>query len=234
MGGSADEKAPAGELLETSPFAGDLDAELAAGPRRGLSRLTLVLGAGVVLVVGVILGIQAQKALGGQGGTAGDPAAAMRQGVAGGYGPGGQGGFGPGGQGGFGPGGQGGFGPGGQGGFGPGGQGGYGPGSGGYGNGGNNGNGGFGGFGGRQQGGQGAQGGVTFGTVQRVEGGKVYLQQPDGTVVTVNTTGQTTVRVSKQGKVTDLTSGGTVVVQGTKGADGSITATAINEGGGRR
>ncbi|GAA3090428.1 hypothetical protein [Streptosporangium carneum] len=202
MGGRADEKAGTEELLETSPFAGDLEEELAAGPRHRPSTLTLVLGAGVTLVVGVILGIQAQKAMGDQGGTSGAPAA-MRQGMAG---PGGYGG-----------------GPGG-----PGGPGGYG------------------GFGGRQQGGQGNQGnqggqgnaggmgGVTFGTVQRVEGGKVYLQRSDGTVVTVNTTGRTTVRVSREGKVTDLRSGGTVVVQGTGGEDGSITATTISEGGGRR
>ncbi|MEV7007360.1 hypothetical protein [Streptosporangium sp. NPDC051022] len=201
-----DEKAQGGELLESSPFKGDLDSALAAPPRRRLSTLTLVLGAGVMLVAGVILGIQAEKALGG-GGQGAMPGAMMRQGTAG---PGGYGGYG----GGQGPGGYGG---------------------------------GYGGFGGRQrdggqdtqngqggQGNQGARGGMTFGTVQKVEGTKVYVQQPDGTVVTVNTTGQTAVRVSKEGKVADLRSGGTVVVQGARGEDGSITATSINEGGGRR
>ncbi|MFF4412325.1 hypothetical protein ACFYY8_07310 [Streptosporangium sp. NPDC001559] len=195
MGDGADDRTPARELLETSPFKGDLDGELAAGRRRGISRLTLVLGAALALVVGVIVGIQAQKAL---GGPTGDRAAAVRQGP-GGYGaPGGYGGRGAFGQGG----GQGG---------------GQGNGQGGFGNG--------------QRGGQ---GGVTVGTVQKVEGGKVYLKQQDGTVVTVNTTDQTSVRISKQGEVGDLTTGGTVVVQGAKGEDGSVTATAINEGGARR
>ncbi|MFD0888393.1 hypothetical protein ACFQ08_27995, partial [Streptosporangium algeriense] len=87
---------------------------------------------------------------------------------------------------------------------------------------------------GNGQGGLGGQRGVTVGTVQKVEGGKVYLQQQDGTVVTVKTTDRTSVRISKQGKVGDLTTGGTVVVQGAKGADGTVTATAINEGGVRR
>ncbi|MEU1734283.1 hypothetical protein [Streptosporangium sp. NPDC020145] len=196
MGDGADDRTPARELLETSPFKGDLDGELAAGRKRGISRLTLVLGAALALVVGVIVGIQAQKAF---GGPTGDRTAAMRQGP-GGYGaPGGYGG-----------------------------RGGFGGQSSGQGNGQGSGQGGFG------NGQRGGQGGVTVGTVQKVEGGKVYLQQQDGTVVTVNTTDQTNVRISKQGKVGDLTTGGTVVVQGAKGADGSVTATAINEGGVRR
>ncbi|MER7128084.1 hypothetical protein [Streptosporangium saharense] len=174
MGDGADDKAPARELLESSPFKGDLDGELAAGGGRGISRLTLVLGAALALVVGVIVGIQAQKAL---GAPTGDRANAVRQGP-GGYGA----------------------------------PGGYGQ---------------RGGFGG-------GQGGMTVGTVQKVEGGKVHLQQQDGTVVTVNTTDETKVRISKEGKVTDLTRGGTVVVQGAKGEDGSVTATSISEGGGRR
>jgi hypothetical protein len=42
------------------------------------------------------------------------------------------------------------------------------------------------------------------------------------------------VRLAKEGKVTDLKPGGTVSVQGAKADDGSVTATMINEGGGRR
>jgi hypothetical protein len=53
------------DLLEISPFGDDLQAELAAQPvRRGPSRLTLSFGAGVVLVVGVLAGIEAQKTFG--------------------------------------------------------------------------------------------------------------------------------------------------------------------------
>ncbi|MGJ6963525.1 hypothetical protein ACSDR0_16600 [Streptosporangium sp. G11] len=190
MGGNADETVPAGRPLESSPFQGDLDSELAARPPRRLSTLTLVLGAGVMLVAGVIVGIQAQKAMGGPSGV---PAAAMRQGGAG---------------------------PGGFGGFGGGQQGGQGPQE---------------GRGGQEAGqGGGGRGGMTVGTVRRVEGGKVYVQTADGSVVTVNTTDETSVRVAKEGKVTDLKPGGAVVVRGATADDGSVTATAINEGAGRR
>jgi hypothetical protein len=84
-------------LLEVSPFDGDLEAELAAQPaRRGPSKLTLVFGAGVVLVAGVFAGIEAQKTFGSPAATsfaagAGN-AGAARGGQAGG--PGGGGGFG--------------------------------------------------------------------------------------------------------------------------------------------
>lgn len=203
MGGNADETVPAGRPLESSPFRGDLDSELAARPPRRLSTLTLVLGAGVMLVAGVIVGIQAQKTMGGPSGV---PAAARQ----GGAGPGGFGG----------PGGSGGFG-----GFGGGQQGGQGR------QGGQEGQAGPGGQGGQ---GGGGRGGMTVGTVQRVEGGKVYVQTADGSVVTVNTTDETSVRVTKEGKVTDLKPGGAVVVRGAAADDGSVTATAINEGAGRR
>ncbi|SDI11003.1 hypothetical protein SAMN05421505_13436 [Sinosporangium album] len=59
------------KVLETSPFAGDLDASLRARPRNGASKITLALGAGVVLVAGVLLGIQAQKNFGTTSSTAG-------------------------------------------------------------------------------------------------------------------------------------------------------------------
>ncbi|MEU6743241.1 hypothetical protein [Streptosporangium sandarakinum] len=209
---------PAGEMLDSSPFGDDPEAEPTGPPRRGPSTLTLVLGAGVVLVAGIILGIQAHKAL---GGPAADPAAsnaAVRQGSGGLGGPGGSGGGSGDGRG-FG-GGQW-NGPGGQNGQpGQNGQGGQGAQNGRTGPGG--------GFGGR-----GGFGGAAVGTVQRVEGTKVYVQTRDGSVVTVNTGDETTVRVSKKGKVADLKPGGAVVVQGERAGDGSITATAISEGGGR-
>ncbi|MEU8249264.1 hypothetical protein [Nonomuraea sp. NPDC048916] len=51
--------------LDDSPFRDDLKAEPAVRPRRPPSKLTLALAAGVVLVAGVVIGIQAQKSLGG-------------------------------------------------------------------------------------------------------------------------------------------------------------------------
>ncbi|MET7463515.1 hypothetical protein [Nonomuraea sp. NPDC005501] len=70
--------------LDSSPFRDDLREELAVQPRRAPSKLTLALGAGVVLVAGVLVGIQAHKTLGGDA----VPAAAGRQAGAGpqGYG----------------------------------------------------------------------------------------------------------------------------------------------------
>ncbi|MDP9848522.1 hypothetical protein [Streptosporangium lutulentum] len=200
MSGNSDETVSNGKLLETSPFAGDLESELVARPRRHFSTLTVVLAAGVMLVAGVIVGIQAQKAMGGPDATAG---AAMRQGAAAAGGGGGFGGRQQAGQGAQGA--QGAQGQGAR-------------------------QGGQGGFAGRQ----GGFGGMTIGTIQKVDGEKVYVQTTDGSVVTVNTSDKTSVRVAKEGKVADLKPGGTVTVQGAKAEDGSVTATVINQGGGRR
>ncbi|MBO4275905.1 hypothetical protein, partial [Microbispora triticiradicis] len=54
------------ELLESSPFGDDLQEVLAAHPARaGASRVTLALAGGVLLVAGLLLGIQAHKLFGG-------------------------------------------------------------------------------------------------------------------------------------------------------------------------
>ncbi|MCW2883917.1 MAG: hypothetical protein QOE54_4550 [Streptosporangiaceae bacterium] len=101
------------ELLQTSPFEGDLDRELAARPpRRTLPGATAYLGAGVLLVAGFAGGVQADKQWGSKGnggpGGAGLPAAAGGFGAgqrAGGFGrqQGGQAGALPGGPGAGGP-----------------------------------------------------------------------------------------------------------------------------------
>ena len=129
------------------PVPGDLDSELAVQPRQPLSKVTLGLIAGVVLVAGVVIGIQAQKALGARpprpppcSRAAGScPAGTARQGrQPGGYGqqpvagraemPGGYG----------------------------------------------------------QR--MGGAGGRHVGTVEKVEGGKIYVKTMDGSTVTVTTT----------------------------------------------
>lgn len=78
-------------------------------------------------------------------------------------------------------------------------------------------------------------GGFTSGTVERVDGDTVYLKTADGKEVKVTTTGTTTVRMSSDGKVSDLQAGQTVAVQGQTGDDGSVAARSITEGqlGGR-
>ncbi|MEV5502775.1 hypothetical protein AB0M50_45970 [Nonomuraea fuscirosea] len=163
--------------LDSSPFPGDLREELAVRPVRGPSKLTMTLGAGVVLVAGILVGIQAQnlfgsagaaaqagaqQRFGGQTGAARQPDASRQPG-------------------------------------------------------------------GRQRMGGGGEG--TAGTVEKVEGGKVYVRTMDGATVTVNTTDQTTVRISRPAKVADLRKGSTIVVRGQQGADGAVTADSISEGG---
>jgi hypothetical protein len=94
---------------------------------------------------------------------------------------------------------------------------------------------------GGQQGGQGAGGanapggtgaGATFGTVKLVDGKTVYVQTSTGGVVQVKTDGSTKINVSKKGTVKDLAPGSTIIVSGTAGQDGTMTATSINQGGG--
>ncbi|UBU17221.1 hypothetical protein [Nonomuraea gerenzanensis] len=171
------------DKLGSSPFPGDLREELAVQPAKGTSKVTLALAAGVVLMAGILIGIQAESWFG----TAGTPpqaAGAQQRPMGGGYGQQ-QGGFG----------GQRGQQPGGQ------------PG-----------------------GGQ-RMGGGTVGTVEKIEGGKVYVKTADGATVTVTTTEQTTVQISKPGEVSDLEAGTTIVVRGRQGADGAVTATSITQGG---
>ncbi|WP_185949658.1 hypothetical protein [Microbispora sp. KK1-11] len=191
------------ELLETSPFDDDLQEVLAARPARvGGSKLTLALAGGVLLVAGLLLGIQVQKLLGGS-----EPGRfPSRAAGAGAYAGAGQapGGGGPGG----------GLG------------GGYARGAGG--------GGGFAGGGaGRAGGGAGAgagPGGMTFGTVKLVDGDKIYVQTVNGGVVTVTTSGDTKVRVTRSGKVSDLKPGSFVTVAGAADAQGQVAATSVTEG----
>ncbi|GLX10473.1 hypothetical protein [Microbispora sp. NBRC 16548] len=188
------------ELLETSPFDDDLQEVLAARPARaGGSKLTLALAGGVLLVAGLLLGIQVQKLLGGSA-PGRFPSRAAGAGAYAGQAPGGGG---------------------------PGG--GYARGAGG--------GGGFAGAGGgaARGGGAGAgagagPGGMTFGTVKLVDGDKIYVQTVNGGVVTVTTSGDTKVQVTRSGKVSDLKPGSFVTVAGTADAQGQVAATSVTEG----
>lgn len=189
------------ELLETSPFDDDLQEVLAARPARaGGSRLTLALAGGVLLVAGLLLGIQVQKLLGGSA----PGRFPSRAAGAGAYAGAGQapGGGGPGGGlgGGYARGAGGGFAGGGAG------RGGAGAGA-----------------------GAGA-GDMTFGTVKLVDGDKIYVQTVNGGVVTVTTSGDTKVQVTRSGKVSDLKPGSFVTVAGTADAQGQVAATSVTQG----
>jgi hypothetical protein len=97
--------------------------------------------------------------------------------------------------------------------------------------------GGFGGaFGGRngQNGGAptaggGTPDGGTSGTVKLVDGDTIYVQTPNG-IVRVKTTGSTKITVAKKATAKALKAGAKVVVQGTAGQDGTVTATSVQGG----
>ena len=67
----------------------------------------------------------------------------------------------------------------------------------------------------------------TTGTVKLVDGSTIYVQTASGTLVTIKTTGKTTVRTATKGVLKDVKAGDTVTVQGGAGADGTVTATAV-------
>ena len=67
----------------------------------------------------------------------------------------------------------------------------------------------------------------TAGTIDRVEGGTVYVKQQDGTVIKVTTSDSTQVTVA--GTLSDLKAGERIVIQGQKGSDGSVTAQRITQ-----
>ena len=203
------------ELLASSPFDDDLDTEPAARPSpRSLPGPTLYLAAGVLLVAGFLGGVQTHKwsSDGSSGASAGGDAGGQERGRArtNGYdGPPGasapQGGYGaPGNGANSGPGNGSGNGPGGA----PGGA--------------------ANGTGSRPGGGSG-----TAGTVTKVVGSTLYLRTASGETVKVRTTGTTKIRIVEDGRLRDLGAGTTVVVQGSTGQDGSLTATTVNEGSGR-
>lgn len=72
--------------------------------------------------------------------------------------------------------------------------------------------------------------GGTFGTIDHISGNTVYVKTSDGTIVKVTVGSGTTISITKDGKVTDLSAGQTVVVQGQTGSDGSVNANRISEG----
>lgn len=72
--------------------------------------------------------------------------------------------------------------------------------------------------------------GITFGTVKSVDGGTLYLTDPQGGTVKVTTGASTRVTESKQGAVGDLKPGQSVTVRGQRGSNGDIAATTVTEG----
>jgi hypothetical protein len=73
-------------------------------------------------------------------------------------------------------------------------------------------------------------GGATVGQVTKIDGNTIYVQDAQGNTVTVTTTATTPINVAKPGTVADLTTGETIVIQGTAGTGGAIAATSISAG----
>ncbi|TCO37775.1 hypothetical protein EV646_1221 [Kribbella antiqua] len=87
-----------------------------------------------------------------------------------------------------------------------------------------------GGYGQGQGQGPGGQGGnATIGTVVSATSSSLVVKTQNGDV-TVKLTGNTTYEITKQGTASDLKTGQQVVVTG-QSTDGSITATAVRQGG---
>ncbi|SNS49563.1 hypothetical protein SAMN05443665_100560 [Actinomadura meyerae] len=191
------------ELLSSSPFGDDLDATLAARPQRRALPGPTLYLAAGIILVAGFLGGVQAQKWASDGD--GPSGTGPAGGFAGGRPPGGYGGMpGAAGPGGAGPGGQG---PGGQGpgGLSPGGPGGF------------------------------AGGGAdaTTGTVVKVTGRTLYLRTASGQTVKVATSAKTRIRITEDGELKDIASGASVTVRGTKAADGTVTATTVNQGTGR-
>lgn len=68
---------------------------------------------------------------------------------------------------------------------------------------------------------------ATTGTVKLVDGSTIYVQTPGGDVVTVKTTGRTTVATTRKGKLSEVKAGQSVTVTGAAGSDGIVIATSV-------
>ncbi len=75
----------------------------------------------------------------------------------------------------------------------------------------------------------GGSGGATFGTIKLVDGNIVYIQTETGSIVQVTTSAATKVTASSAVPLKDLVPGETVIVEGTKKANGSVAATSISQ-----
>ncbi|GAB2953831.1 hypothetical protein GCM10027280_47850 [Micromonospora polyrhachis] len=67
---------------------------------------------------------------------------------------------------------------------------------------------------------------TTTGTVKLVDGTTIYVQTADGTVLTVRTGTDTTIRIARDGTLKELKAGDPVTVEGPSTA-GTVTATSV-------
>lgn len=74
-------------------------------------------------------------------------------------------------------------------------------------------------------------GGFVAGTVASLDATSLTITATDGTTTKVTTTSSTQVTTEKTGSLQDLATGEQVTVMGATGSDGTVTATAIRQGG---
>jgi hypothetical protein len=75
----------------------------------------------------------------------------------------------------------------------------------------------------------GATGGALTGTVTLVDGNNVYITDAQGNVTKIVTTADTAIKVNKDGTLADLGPSKSVTVEGSQNADGTYSATSIEE-----
>lgn len=85
------------------------------------------------------------------------------------------------------------------------------------------------GTGGFAGGGFGGSGNATIGSVKLIDGSTVYVETSSGTVVQVKVSPSTKITFSSPGTIKDLQPGQEVVVAGTTGSGGSVSATSISQ-----
>jgi hypothetical protein len=76
----------------------------------------------------------------------------------------------------------------------------------------------------------GAGGGVTAGEVSYLQGSTLYVENPQGDTIKVNTSAASKITKTVATKVSSIHPGETVVVLGEPGSNGSISATSVNMG----
>jgi len=79
--------------------------------------------------------------------------------------------------------------------------------------------------------GRGGFGGATTGQIKLIDGTNVYVVDAQGNTVKVATTPSSTISTAQPTTITALKLGDNVVVRGTTGADGTVTATSLTDNG---
>ena len=72
---------------------------------------------------------------------------------------------------------------------------------------------------------------ILDGTIKLIDGPNIYVQDATGNITKVATNGQSTITISAAGTTKDMKPGDVVVVNGTTGPDGTVTASSVRDAG---